>query len=208
MKVSKEKVAENRAALIDAARLLLKEKGFDGASVAEISAKAGLTQGAFYRQFASKDELTAIACRLDLASRCERWEAESSDRNGALAYIDDYLLYALSQDPTVNCPLAAYAGEIARQPKSVMAAFADGTAEIAKLMEFSLRRTLSPALARRRALFLVTSLAGVVAIARAINPSNSELAREILNAAAVETKKLILSPPKKKAQGASPSKAA
>lgn len=198
MKVSKEKVAQNRAALIDAARLLLKEKGFEGTSVAEISAKAGLTQGAFYRQFATKDELTALACRMDLASRCERWEAEDSARNGALAYIDDYLQYALSEDPTVNCPLAAYAGEIARQPKNVMAAFADGTAEITKLMEYSLRKTLTPALARRRALFLVTSLAGVVAIARAINASNPELAGEILAGAAIETKKLIHPPVKKK----------
>jgi len=197
MKISKEKVAQNRAALIDAARLLLNEKGFEGASVAEISAKAGLTQGAFYRQFAAKDELIALACRLDLASRCERWAAEDNGRNAALAYIDDYLQYALSEDPTVN-PLTAYAAEIARQPKNVIAAFADGTAQIAKLMEYSLRKTLTPALARRRALFLVTSLAGVVAIARAINPSNPELAREILSGAAIETKKLIHPPPKLK----------
>ncbi|SDD99134.1 transcriptional regulator, TetR family [Cupriavidus sp. YR651] len=198
MKVSKEKVARNRAALIDAARLLLNEKGFEGTSVAEISAKAGLTQGAFYRQFATKDELIALACRLDLASRCERWEAEDSGRSSALAYIDDYLQYALSEDPTVNRPLAAYAAEIARQPKNVMAAFADGTAQIAKLMEYSLRKTLTPALARRRALFLVASLAGVVAIARAINSSNPELAGEILSGAAIETKKLMHPPSKKK----------
>lgn len=198
MKVSKEQVAQNRAALIEAARLLLNEKGFEGASVAEISARAGLTQGAFYRQFATKDEVIALACRLDLASRCERWEADGNGGDGALADMENYLQYALSEDPAAKRPLAIYASEIARQPMNVMVAFADGTAQLAKLMEYSLRKSLSPALARRRALFLVASLAGVVAIARAINPSNPELAQEILSGAAIETKKLLRPPPKTK----------
>ncbi|HYZ23871.1 MAG TPA: helix-turn-helix domain-containing protein, partial [Rhodopila sp.] len=54
MKVSGTKVAENRAALIATAKRMLRERGFGGAGVAEISRAAGLTQGALYGQFKSK----------------------------------------------------------------------------------------------------------------------------------------------------------
>ena len=55
MKVTKEKSAENRAALVETAARLFRERGIDGVGVAEISKAAGLTHGALYGQFPSKD---------------------------------------------------------------------------------------------------------------------------------------------------------
>ena len=52
-----EKQARTRRALLDAAREVFLRRGFAGASVEEISAEAGFTRGAFYSNFASKDEL-------------------------------------------------------------------------------------------------------------------------------------------------------
>jgi AcrR family transcriptional regulator len=46
-----------RARLLDAAERLLSERGYRGASVDLVSAAAGVTKGAFYHHFASKDEL-------------------------------------------------------------------------------------------------------------------------------------------------------
>ena len=63
LKVSKEKAAENRAALVQAAGILIRERGIDGVGVAEISQKAGLTHGALYAQFPSKDALAPIVFR-------------------------------------------------------------------------------------------------------------------------------------------------
>ena len=64
MKVSGKKVAEHRAALVATARRLLQERGFNGAGVAEISREAGLTQGALYGQFGSKNDLAKeVACK-------------------------------------------------------------------------------------------------------------------------------------------------
>jgi len=72
MKISKEKAAENRQALIQAASRLFKEKGIDGVGVAEISKAAGLTHGALYAHFSSKDELAAEAMGYNAQKARER----------------------------------------------------------------------------------------------------------------------------------------
>ena len=54
-----EKQARTRAALIDAAGRVFVQRGFQGASVELIAAEAGFTRGAFYSNFASKEELFA-----------------------------------------------------------------------------------------------------------------------------------------------------
>jgi AcrR family transcriptional regulator len=54
-----EKQARTRAALLDAAARVFVERGFQGASVEVIAAEAGFTRGAFYSNFASKEELFA-----------------------------------------------------------------------------------------------------------------------------------------------------
>ena len=52
-----ERRAQTRAALLDAAARVFVERGFAGASVEAIAADAGFTRGAFYSNFASKEEL-------------------------------------------------------------------------------------------------------------------------------------------------------
>jgi AcrR family transcriptional regulator len=53
------KQARTRAALLDAAARMFVERGFQGASVEAIAAEAGFTRGAFYSNFATKEELFA-----------------------------------------------------------------------------------------------------------------------------------------------------
>jgi AcrR family transcriptional regulator len=53
----KEKQAETRKRLLDAAERVFLRRGLQGSSVEEISAEAGFTRGAFYSNFKSKDEL-------------------------------------------------------------------------------------------------------------------------------------------------------
>ena len=52
-----EKQAQTRAALLDAAVAVFLRRGFAGSSVEEIAAEAGFTRGAFYSNFASKEQL-------------------------------------------------------------------------------------------------------------------------------------------------------
>jgi AcrR family transcriptional regulator len=53
----KEKQAETRKRLLDAAERVFLRRGLQGSSVEEITAEAGFTRGAFYSNFNSKDEL-------------------------------------------------------------------------------------------------------------------------------------------------------
>jgi len=57
MRVSKEKAAENRVALLQAASRLFRKRGIDGVGVADIAKEAGLTHGALYAHFGSIDAL-------------------------------------------------------------------------------------------------------------------------------------------------------
>src|SRR6201994_40159 len=61
VKVSREQVAEHRARILDAAARLYRLRGFDDVAVAEVMKEAGLTHGAFYGYFPSKEALIAEA---------------------------------------------------------------------------------------------------------------------------------------------------
>ena len=62
MRLTREKVAENKARVIATAARLFREKGFEGVGVADLMHAAGLTHGGFYNHFESKDALTAETC--------------------------------------------------------------------------------------------------------------------------------------------------
>jgi AcrR family transcriptional regulator len=53
----REKQAETRARLLDAAEQVFLRRGLQGSSVEEIAAEAGFTRGAFYSNFKTKEEL-------------------------------------------------------------------------------------------------------------------------------------------------------
>ena len=59
MKVSREQMAENRLAILQAAGQLFRKNGFEGVSVVEVMNAAGFTHGGFYGHFSSKDDLIA-----------------------------------------------------------------------------------------------------------------------------------------------------
>ena len=52
-----DKRARTRARLIEAAAAVIGEKGYESASLAEIAARAGMTRGAIYGNFKSREEL-------------------------------------------------------------------------------------------------------------------------------------------------------
>ena len=64
MRVSRVQAEDNRKKVIDVASRLFREHGFDGIGLKDLMEGAGLTQGAFYKQFASKEALAAQASRL------------------------------------------------------------------------------------------------------------------------------------------------
>jgi AcrR family transcriptional regulator len=70
-----ERQAVTRAALLRSASRLICEHGMDGASIDRIAAKAGYTKGAFYANFASKEEMFLVILDEKFAAELERLEA-------------------------------------------------------------------------------------------------------------------------------------
>jgi AcrR family transcriptional regulator len=71
----KERQAETRQRLLDAAERVFLRRGLQGSSVEEIAAEAGFTRGAFYSNFKSKEELFVEL----LQDRVYRQYAEMAD---------------------------------------------------------------------------------------------------------------------------------
>lgn len=68
-----------RAKLLAAARTLFAERGYEGASLGDISAEAGFTKGAVYANFSSKEDVL-LAVAADLTAQDARWLDAQADR--------------------------------------------------------------------------------------------------------------------------------
>ncbi|WP_435971867.1 TetR/AcrR family transcriptional regulator [Streptomyces sp. Qhu_M48] len=118
-RVSKAQAEENRRRVVDTASRLFREQGTH-VSVADLMKAAGLTHGAFYKQFPSKealvDEATAHAFG-ELARAHSAGLARYEGRHDAAqrALIDAYLSVEHRDDPAGGCPVAALATDIARE---------------------------------------------------------------------------------------------
>src|SRR5258708_20766474 len=143
MKVTKEKSAENRAALTRTASRLFQERGIDGVGVAEISKAAGLTHGALYAQFPSKQALAAEALAHGLAGGQARMTAPRPHGAPTLSdQLDLYLTLDHRDNLAGGCAMAASASEIARQDEAVSARFAEGFEQMVGMCQAALEPTL------------------------------------------------------------------
>jgi TetR/AcrR family transcriptional repressor of nem operon len=193
VKVSGKKVAEHRATLVATAGRLLQERGFDGAGVAEICREAGLTQGALYGQFKSKHALAREAACKALADGAASWrELRKAVPDPLSAYLDAYLCESHVKDAGSACLMAACVSDVPRQDEQIGAAFAEGFRNMVALIEDALPEGVSKEVVRRRALTLASAMIGSVAMARSLEKTDPELAREIIAAAREELEHLAV----------------
>lgn len=183
MKVSKERSAANYGALINSASKLFKEQGFAATGVAQISAEAGLSQGAFYGHFASKNSLAVAACRHSMQTSND-WSRSvtGSSANGFKSFVDAYLSPENLDNVADGCPMAAYVCEVKGQDVAVKEAFAEGLEEIVRILQKTFTAELASDMAHRKSLFAMCSLVGSVAMARAVGTTHPLLAEQIIDA--------------------------
>lgn len=67
-----QRQSQTRQQLLDAGRRLIVEKGYGGASLRDIAQAAGFSQGAFYSNFASKEDLLLELLREHMAAETEQ----------------------------------------------------------------------------------------------------------------------------------------
>jgi len=128
LRVSRQKAAEHRERIIDAASALFRERGFDGVGVADIMKAAQLTHGGFYGHFASKDDLIAQSSQRAMARAAMSWTNVTTGeaKNPYAALLAHYLSPRHRDDPGQGCAFAALSGDAARCGKPVRSAFARG----------------------------------------------------------------------------------
>jgi TetR/AcrR family transcriptional regulator, transcriptional repressor for nem operon len=183
LKVTKEKATENRAALVQAAGRLFRERGIDGVGVAEISKKAGLTHGALYAQFPSKEALAAEAFASALKPGLEKMTADRDGRPATLAdLLDSYLSLDHRDNLAGGCPMSASASEVARQNKMVSERFTEMFEQVVALIERDLGDSPVNADKHQRALAMMAAMVGGVAASRAVAKADPKLSNQILRA--------------------------
>jgi TetR/AcrR family transcriptional regulator, transcriptional repressor for nem operon len=166
-----------RRHIIDVASSQFRESGIAAVGLAGIMAEAGLTNGAFYTHFASKEDLVRAVLIDALERRGQRHKDNLANGVALEAMIRDYLSPRHRDRAGAGCPTAALVAEIARHPKATRDAFTEKTSEIIGLMAAQMPEC-PVAERRRRAIAVYATMVGALQLARAV--SDRQLSEEIL----------------------------
>jgi TetR/AcrR family transcriptional regulator, transcriptional repressor for nem operon len=177
MRYGKDQKQATRQRILEAAGRRFKQDGIDGAGVATLMSDAGLTNGAFYAHFTSKEDLVANVLADQLRVQRESFRATPSDRAGLEALIRAYLSPEHRDQCADGCPSAALLDEIVRRPAATRDVFTDEVLATADDIAARLEPA-DPDAARTDALTLFSLLIGTLQLARALN--DRDLSDELL----------------------------
>jgi TetR/AcrR family transcriptional regulator, transcriptional repressor for nem operon len=183
MRKSKEETAHTRQRIVEAASAEFRRNGVDGTGLAELMAAAGLTHGGFYKHFESKDQVIAESLALAAESMVETMKRIMSaprGNRGVHAGIAEYLSAKHRDNAADGCPFAALGSEMARGSDDVREATTAGFLKMVDAIAGQLDG-LSPAAARKEALFMLSAMIGAVTMARMV--TDPELSASILREA-------------------------
>ena len=149
---------------------------------------AGLTNGAFYAHFASKEDLVANVLADQLRAQRQSIDAQPPDRRGLEAFIRSYLSPQHRDQCADGCPSAALLDEIARRPAATKHVYTDELMRVIDDIASRLGPTNAEA-ARTDALTLFGLMLGTLQLARAL--TDPDLSDQLL-ARGVETAMKLL----------------
>ncbi|MBR0647436.1 TetR/AcrR family transcriptional regulator [Plastoroseomonas hellenica] len=166
MRFEKGHRAATRRHIVDVASRRFRRDGVSAAGIAGIMGEAGLTNGAFYPHFESKEALVREALTSALADQQHRLDEErtSLDIEGA---IRRYLNRVHLEDPAGGCPSAALLPEIARQPLPTRQTYEEGLRSYVSTLA-ALLPDAGSAASGRRATAIFGLMVGTLQLARAV----------------------------------------
>ncbi|WP_163273166.1 TetR/AcrR family transcriptional regulator [Chelativorans alearense] len=181
MRVSRKQAAENRETVIDVASRLFREHGFDGIGLKDLMKGAGLTQGAFYKQFASKEDLAVQASRRALESATHRWaDATAANPEDPLGAVTAFYLSMDHRGERMDgCPIVALGSDAARQGSDVKASFEAGIKEHLEVLGRLIGETDGEE-PDGKAMAVLSTMVGAVMLSRIVN--DLVLAQALLDA--------------------------
>ncbi len=157
--------------IVQAAARAIRRSGFDGTGVADIMKEAGLTHGAFYAHFDSREAMLAKAAEqagaesnaagaLALSSACSKGAFQ--------ALVQAYLSKEHLMSIETGCPVAALGSEMHRQAPEVRRVTTRGIKEMIDQVARQLPDWGQPD-AHDRALVAVATMVGTLILARAVD---------------------------------------
>ncbi len=190
MRVSRVQAEKNRETVIDVASRLFRKHGFDGIGLKDLMAGAGLTQGAFYKQFASKEDLAAQASKRAFESAGSRWSTatEKSPEDPLGAVLDFYLSMDHREEKMDGCPMVALGADAARQSSDVRAPFEAGIKAHLETLDRLIGESDDEG-SSGKAMAVLSTMIGAVVLSRAVN--DEKLSKQILQAAADQVRATV-----------------
>jgi TetR/AcrR family transcriptional regulator, transcriptional repressor for nem operon len=168
VRYTKEHKQETRERIIATAGRRLKRDGIEGSGVATLMKDAGLTNGAFYAHFASKDDLVAEAIADQLHALHANIVAQAEPGPAGLEQIVRWYLSAQHRDnPGDGCPNAALLDEIGRCGDATRQAYTEGVLVVIDGLAARMAPKDPPS-ARVKALSLLGLMAGTLQLSRAL----------------------------------------
>jgi len=167
--------------IVAVAARAIRRSGYDGTGVADIMKEAGLTHGAFYAHFASREAMLAEAagraCAESAAAAANAVSAAPPDK-ALISMLRAYLSREHCEHTDVGCPLAALGSETSRQAPEVRRV---ATRHIKEMIDLVARQSPDwgqPG-AHQRALVTIATMVGALLLARAVDdPGLSDGLRE------------------------------
>lgn len=176
MRYDRKHKAESRAKILQAAAREIRIKGPEKVGVAEVMTRAGLTHGAFYAHFESKDALVAEAVdamfseprRLTQALDDALADSDADLGVAFRAFVSSYLSAEHRDAPERGCPLPALAADMGRIEGAARVRFAAGVERLTDRIATALERfgVVDP---RAEANATLAQMAGAIGLARAVD---------------------------------------
>jgi TetR/AcrR family transcriptional repressor of nem operon len=181
MGYSQAQKAESRQRVLETAARQIRENGIEALGVADCMRSAGLTHGAFYGHFESRDALIVEALEYAVAQSRKRIAALSTGTGGAKAkeplqaIAESFLSDRHIKNPGTGCALCALAGEARHASPEVR----DRLTVYVHSLASQIAQTLAGQ-SEHAALGIVATVVGAVTLARAVD--DKELAKSIVSA--------------------------
>jgi TetR/AcrR family transcriptional repressor of nem operon len=180
MGYSQAQKAESRQRVLETASRQIREHGIEALGVAECMRSAGLTHGAFYGHFSSRDALILEALEHAVHQSEKRLASRATEpgkrtETPLQSIAEGFLNARHAKNPGTGCALCALAGEARHANPDVRKLL---TAYVRKL-ESRIAQAAAGA-SKDSALGIVATIVGAITLARAVD--DDELARSILSA--------------------------
>ena len=175
-----------RQRIIEVASRQFREQGLAAVGLAGIMAEAGLTNGAFYAHFDSKEHLVReVLASLGFHNKLSKAEARGEGLEGA---IREYLSPGHRDDPGTGCPTSALVAELGRHSSKTRDAFTGKVAGVFELIAAGVHADTAAG-RRRKAVAIYGMMVGTLQLARAV--TDRKLSDEILRSGAEQALVLV-----------------